>query len=209
MRQVGWWSASSTVAWRDPLGGPFAEGTARAGEDQPAQAAVPTGDALQHRAVLRVHRDQLATAGARPPGATRSPAMTSVSLLASATRLPARSAASVASSPAAPTTALTHDVHVGAGGRLDQHAGPWAAASPCSGQAGEGRLATRRPARRARPGCGPPVSATTRKWSRWRRSTSSVLRPIEPVEPRIATPAALHQITPKARYSIAATGITK
>ena len=38
---------------------------------------------------------------------TSSPAITSVSLLASATRLPARSAASVASNPAAPTMPLT------------------------------------------------------------------------------------------------------
>src|SRR5207245_1692016 len=44
---------------------------------------------------------------ARPASVTRSPAITRASLLASATRLPARSAASVASRPAAPTIAFT------------------------------------------------------------------------------------------------------
>jgi type IV pilus assembly protein PilW len=34
----------------------------------------------------------------------------------------------------------------------------------------------------------PAVRATTRKCSRWRRSTARALRPIDPVEPRIATP---------------------
>jgi hypothetical protein len=47
-----------------PLGRPFAERPAGAGEDQPAQSAVPPGDALKHPAVLGVHRHHFPTAGA-------------------------------------------------------------------------------------------------------------------------------------------------
>ena len=143
--------------------------------------------------------------------------MTRLSLLASATRLPAWSAASVASSPAAPTTALTTMSTSGSVAASTSTSGPVGnrdAAIPC------------RESRKGGPPLGhlcrelffpsrPPVSATTRKWSRWRRSTSSVLRPIEPVEPSTATPERSpirirpHQIAPKNRYSAAATGTTK
>ena len=98
--------------------------------------------------------------------------MTSDSLLASATRLPARSAASVASSPAAPTTALTHDVDVGMRRRLDQHArrrAPAVRRVARLDEAGEVRAATRRRWASSSVALRPPVSATTRKCSRCRR----------------------------------------
>ena len=105
MRQVGWLSASSTVARatcaasHSRNGPPDAVRISRA--SSPLCPVTHCSTALCSEST-----GTTSPPPCRAASATRSPAMTSDSLLASATRLPARSAASVASSPAAPTSAL-------------------------------------------------------------------------------------------------------
>ena len=147
------------------------------------------GDALQHRAVLGVDRHELAAALRAPPAATSSPAMTSDSLLASATRLPARSAASVASSPAAPTSAFTTMSTSGWVAASSSTSGPGrerrrrsVAASPANaGRHSATCASSRSPVAAAGERHDPEVLALA-------ASTRSVLAPIEPVEPSTATP---------------------
>ena len=105
-----------------PLRGPLAEGPARAVRMSRAQSGVPPGEALEHGAVLGVHRHDLAAAGARGLS-TRSPAMTSVSLLASATRFPRPERRERGVEPGRPDDRVHHDVHVGMRRRLQQHVG--------------------------------------------------------------------------------------
>ena len=124
---------------------------------------------------------------------TSSPAMTSVSLFASATRLPARRAASVASRPAAPTIPFTTILTSGWVAASTRHAvppfllpAPCSVLSPLTSPTNAGFHSAACWASRSLLEC--PVMATTRNRSRWRASTWSVERPIEPVDPRIAIP---------------------
>ena len=74
--------------------------------DPPHLVAPPRLHRLEHGAVLAIDR-QDAGPGRAGQSMTSGPAMTSVSLLAKATRLPASSAAQVLRSPALPTIAAT------------------------------------------------------------------------------------------------------
>ena len=153
-------------------------------------AASWPADALEHGAVLRVHRHHLAAA--RPRRLGHQLARHHQRLLVGQRHPLARRAARPA-------------------WRRDRRRPPprsprcrrsgWSAASTStSGPDGQRRIrpplretGERRPpfgtaAPRSSSALRPAVSATTRKCSRWRRSTASVLRPIDPVEPRIATP---------------------
>ena len=127
----------------------------------------------------------------RAVSVTIAPATTNVSLFASATRFPKRSAASVAGNPAAPTTALMT-----------------ICASGCVAAATRQSVPTAHPAGTSPSGCTRPtkagdqaaacsasadtfplaVSATGANRSRCRDSTRNALVPIDPVDPRIATP---------------------
>src|SRR3989475_323370 len=122
--------------------------------------------------------------------ATSSPAITSVSLFASATRLPARNAASVASSPAAPTMPLTTILTSGCVAASTRQALPFPRPSspfpPLTSPTNAGFHSAACWASSSLFEC--PVMATTRNRSRCLASTWSVDRPIDPVEPRTATP---------------------
>jgi hypothetical protein len=103
--------------------------------------------------------------------------MISDSLLASASTLPASSAASVGSSPAAPVIALSTVWQA-------MPAASTLASSPMPLYAGSNSATCCS----NRSGCEPPaVSATTRNRSGRARTTSSAWVPTEPVEPRITT----------------------
>ena len=179
----------------EPLGRPAAERAARGGEEQPGHvgrpAAARPGTGAARSAPSRPGRS-------RRPGVRRAfcttgaPAM-SDSLLASASRLPASSAAIVTGSPAKPTTRVEHDVGAAAPRR------------PCPRRprAPRCRPARRRAPRRSEPGS--PITTTAGRnsaaWAtscaaeRWAaractrnrsgspRMTSSAWVPMEPVEP--------------------------
>ena len=133
-------SASSTVACRTRSGRPLAEGPARAGEDQPRQTGVAPGDALEHRAVLRVHRHDLAAAGAR--GLRHQVAGHDQGFLVGQRHpLPGPERGERGVEPGRADDRVDHDVHVGVGRGLDQHLGPGGLArSPSHArEAGEGR----------------------------------------------------------------------
>ena len=133
---------------------------------------------------------------ARAAAVTSDPAITSDSLFASATRFPRSSAASVASRPAAPTTAFsTIRRRCGSAASIRQ-----ASPDPQPGCEPSSPFRTRPDERAARklrrllreqPGIGNAVSAATWKRSRCRARTRSAVVPIEPVEPRMATPRVL------------------
>ena len=92
--QVGWASASSTVIAVERVEPAFPEGAARGRQDQPARLpGIPAAQRLVDRAVLGVHREQLGAACAGLRARISSPATTRGSLLASASRRPARTAA--------------------------------------------------------------------------------------------------------------------
>ncbi len=139
-----------------------------------------------------------------PPSASadmkRPPDITSASLLASSTVLPARAAAMAAGRPAAPTmAAITMSTSCPAA-TSSSAAGPWRTwvASPLRRMAASRRSALAASAITAWRGrcsrhCSsstasflPAASATTSNSPRWRAMTSSVLAPMEPVEPRMA-----------------------
>ena len=134
------------------------------------------------------------------------PAMTRDSLLASSRRLPACAAASVERRPAAPTIAAM--THCTSGSRASSSSAPAPAEHARSGrlaaqQARQFRAprshrraprtagGRRAPGAPALPRCVCAASATSRKRSGCRASTSSVLSPTEPVEPSTATPIML------------------
>ncbi len=157
---VGWARASSTVtcgqlgrAVRPRNGPPLAVSTIRATPRSPLRVGP---QALVHGAVLAVDRDQLGAGRVRDSGCTTGPAAISDSLLASASRRPARSVASVTGRPAKPTTPLTTTSASPATTRAHRRP-PWrrAARRPASSsRAGVRRrrppsAAARRPARRA------------------------------------------------------------
>ena len=128
------------------------------------------------------------------------PDMTSASLLARSTSLPARAAASVAGSPAAPTIAAMTTSTASSATMRSSASLPWctSVASPCARTAAASRSAAAASQSTACAGrkathCSsstrsflPAASAVTRKRSRWRATTSSVFFPIEPVDPKTA-----------------------
>ena len=140
-----------------------------------------------------------------PPSRTacmnRSPATTSASLLASSSFLPARAAARLGASPAAPTmAAITASTP---GSLLTSHS----ACGPASTSTGKPSSLTRRARSCACAGLAITAYRGTKRWhwarivstwvaavsakteyrSGWRPITSSVFAPMEPVEPRMVT----------------------
>ncbi len=141
-----------------------------------------------------------------PDAATASiskrPAQTSDSLLASSTRLPARAAARVGLRPAAPTMAAMTCPAPGCAATASRPSSPARTrvgrlrrlTSPSSRCAASGEASATTSGRNSmhcsssRPSLRSAASATTRKRSGWRRTTSRVLSPIDPVDPRIDRP---------------------
>ena len=158
------------------LGVPAAERAAAGGEHQPADlVGAAAAQALGQRAVLGVDRDDLAGRG-RP--VTSGPPMISDSLFASASVVPASSAASVGRSPTAPVMPLSTTSH-------------WRAAASTDGllaELGEVRRELRDLGARTGRGWEPPaVSPTTRNRSGFARTRSRAWVPMEPVEPSRTT----------------------
>ena len=190
MRHVGWRSAASGVAAAASCGVQVRNGPPDAVRMRRASS---TGRRPVRHCSTALCSESTGTISPPPSRAarvTRSPAITRVSLFASATRLPARSAARVASSPAAPTIPLmtiATSGNVAASTRqavpfpfpvspfppltIPTYAGRHSAACCSSSSAFE---------------CA--VRATVVNRSRCRASTCSAEHPIEPVEPRTATP---------------------
>ena len=170
----------------------------------PRPASQRGRQALEDRVVLAVDRQQRRAGAFAPRRRAARPAITSDSLLANSRRLPARAAASVERRPAAPTIAaitLSHfrqrrDLRQ----RIDVRRAPASAARRreaaaasvgaavriCDGDVVGPELAGTAAQQRSTLRCA--ASATTRKRSGCRASTSSVLSPTLPVEPRTATP---------------------
>src|SRR5262245_35896590 len=183
MFHVGCASASATVTCsrasrvRPRNGPPLALSTLRA-----------TSDARPARRHCQMAECSESTGMISPPPAPRAwattgPAAIRLSLFASASRLPAPSAESVAGSPAKPTTAFSTtsasssaESSASASGRSAQ------ARTRSAGTPKSAACCARRSLDR------PAASATTRYSSRWRESTSSAWVPIDPVDPRMATP---------------------
>ena len=144
----------------------------------------------------RMAECSLSTGTSSPPprraaAVTRPPAITSVSLFASATRFPAPSAAIVARKPAAPTTALITVCTSSRTAALTRHSAP--TAHPASAPSDASTMPTndgRCSAACARSSVAfvLAVSARTRKPACCRARTRSAVVPTEPVEPRIAMP---------------------
>ena len=164
-------------------------------------ARVARGQALEDRVVLAVDRH---AASRRPPAAARmnsAPPITSASLFASRMRLPARAAASVGESPAAPTIAASTVSTSPSEAAAARPSGPAStrvgkrsparstasarAASTSSSAAIVGRKRRHSAASFAALRCA--ASAATAKRSGWRAMTSSAESPIEPVAPSSAT----------------------
>ena len=142
----------------------------------------------------------LSTGSSRRAGSraiTSSPPTTSVSLFASATSMPAPSAASVGTRPAAPTRAFSTMSQLGLGDQLDEPLGARQDRSvrPLLGGARRGGLVGERDSldvescAPARPGPFHEVRAAspTTSISRLRSTTSSACTPIDPVDPRMRT----------------------
>ena len=201
--QVGCRSASAGVTRSSALGGEAAERAARRGQDQPPHLVrltrrAGTGGSRCARCRPAGSRRR----AARAASITSAPAITSTSLLASAIVLPASIAASTASSAAVPDDAHSTTSTSGCVATAIRPSAPRQRASP----ARRGRRAagaqlverrrrsprrpaaagTARPARRAARAFSPAASATTRSRSGCASTTASALRPIDPVEPRIA-----------------------
>ena len=107
MRQLGWRSASATVTWAS-----FSRGRLRNGPPEAVRIRRRTRERFSPRRAWNMAECSLSTGmifalRARASRITTSPAVTRVSLLASATRRPAETAASVGAKPAAPTIAET------------------------------------------------------------------------------------------------------
>ena len=170
--QTGWRSAASGVARGHLLEAGGAERAARGGQhDLLHRAAVAVGQRLEDRVVLGIDRQQR-RAGLGTARSITSPAQTSASLLASATRRRGGSRPASAARPAAPVIAamvqsagsggrLDHglgaggDLDAGAGQRLAQRGvagrvGDHGAVRRCSAMACSASSAALRPATRAR-----------------------------------------------------------
>src|SRR5262249_25854181 len=144
-----------------------------------------TSDVRPARKHCQIAECSESTGTISPPPATRAfattgPAAMRLSLFASASRLPAVSAASVAGRPAKPTTAFSTTSasasSASASGRPAQ---------TCTRSAGTSKSAACFASRSLE---WPAANATIRYSSRWRDSTSSACVPIDPVDPRMATP---------------------
>ena len=202
MSQVGWASASSTVtaamsaAARPRNGPPEAVRTSRATD--------PGCSPTRHCQMAECSES---TGMISPPpsaaaASTSSPPATRVSLLASASRLPAARAASDGLSPAHPTTPLTTTAP-GVAARASTASTPWPSREPrsggtCSEPAGSA-VTTR--------ASGYRVATSTRAGDRRRAArpttvnpsrsaTSSTWVPIEPVAPSTTTGASVRSATP-------------
>ena len=150
--------------------------------------------------VARVGAAATPAASARASGITRWPPATSVSLLAVATTLPARSAARTGrrlTTPPVPTTTRSTSSRVASASRASGAADAFRAGRQVEpGQRPARRRAATAAGRRraacsaSRPAFEPAASATTRNASGCAARTSTAWRPIEPVEPSSATRAA-------------------
>ena len=210
---VGWRSACSGVTSRDPAG-PSRNGPPEAVRTRAATPAPGLADeALPDRRVLGVDRAEpgerarervarvvaaTSAASARASGITRWPPATSVSLLAVATTLPARERREDRAEADDAAGRDDDQVDVVAGGELDEGVGP--ATRPCRTGLDAGRGGRVADADDRRAEAGGLLATACRSTARGERDhaersgsparTSSAWRPIEPVEPRTATPAA-------------------
>src|SRR6266550_2606808 len=123
--QVGWRNASSTVAPATRSGFQVRNGPPDA--VRMSRASSPGRRPVMHcsTALCSESTGTISPPPSRAVRVTSSPAITSVSLLASATRFPARRADSVASSPAAPTMAFTTICTSGCVAASTRHAVPF------------------------------------------------------------------------------------
>ena len=132
--QLGCFSASAGRAPEHRLPGPVAERAAGRGQDDALDILDPVGaERLEDGVVLGIDRQDLDPGPRRASATKRSPAQTRHSLLASATREPARIAASVGDRPAAPTMPAT-TTSTGRAAASSTAAAPAAASMPLPGE---------------------------------------------------------------------------
>ncbi len=202
MSHVGWRSASSGVTPSRSRGSRWRKG--------PPEAVRTILRTLSSSAPSRHWKTalcSLSTGINSPPFSssacmTSGPPITSDSLFASASRFPTFNASNVGSRPAAPTSALTTISTSGCVAAASTASQPAAKRVPGDGTARENSPSARTAnSGRCSRTCSSSasalrwaVSATTRKRSGNALMTSSVVLPIDPVEPRTATPRA--SITP-------------
>ena len=195
------------VGWRSAASGPTASrsrgGRSRKGPPEAVRMRRRTSCAARPcrhwwMALCSLSTGRMDTPRRRAADVTSSPAMTSTSLLARATRFPDSMAAITASSPAVPDDA--HNTMSASG---------WVATPTRPSAAGEHGAGERRTAARnrsaasavarattagryrcacsaSRSALSPAASPTTCRRSGCASTTDSALRPIEPVDPRIA-----------------------
>jgi len=207
MAQLGWAQASSGVTAASVSGarrknGPPEPVSRMRSTPSPASPFGRAGGRHWKMALCSLSMGSSVAPPARAAAITRPPAMTRASLLASRMRLPARAAASVEVSPAAPTMAAMTASTAAAAAAFSRPsrpastrvARPWASTRRASSCAASASLMTAYSGCSVRTCCQSAstwrcaLSATTAKRCGWRAKTSSVLAPIEPVEPRTATP---------------------
>ena len=207
MTQLGWAQAAS-----GDIAANCSSGVSRNGppEAVSSSSSTPAGASPQRKSLGRhwkIALCSLSIGSKVPPPAvmasiSSAPDMTSDSLFANRIRRPLRAAARVGNKPAAPTMAAMTCSAAGCSATANRPASPGttsvsidsarkraasvAAASGSDIAANSGRW-------RRQMASMPSISeradtATQRKWSGWRAMTSSVLAPILPVAPRIATP---------------------
>ena len=201
MSQVGWARASATVHLGKLFGREGAEWPPAGGQYHPPHLLPPPGlQGLKHGAVFAVDGQDSWRFFAVPARVTSGPPTTRLSLLAKATVLPASKAAQVPRRPALPTMAETTMSTSGVGGQPGDSLGPdeqFDAGRQCRPilPAGRRRVGHHDLARAGQPGpaaaagrccCGPkaPPPAVVPPEA---AITSSVLRPMLPVEPNTAT----------------------
>src|SRR5690606_8972029 len=211
---VGWRSAWSGVTPSRASGS-----QSRKGPPEAVSTRRRTSRSPAPRRHCRIALCSLSTGTSVPPPCRRAsrtsgPPATRDSLLASASRLPARRAASVACRPAAPTTALITTSTAGCVAASSSASSPLIHRVPGTSASGPGdppftRTATSGRYRRT---CAAnsvarlcAARATSRNRSGCRDSTASALRPIDPVEPSSATPRA----TTRLRYAAPAPGTSR
>ena len=187
---VGCLSASATVARETRSGSQVRNGPPDAVRMSRASSVGRRPATHWRTALCSESTGTISPPPSRAAWATSSPAITNVSLLASATRLPARNAASVASSPAAPTMPFTTMRTSGCVAASTRQAVPFprpsSPFSPLTSPTNAGFHSAACSASKSLFEC--PVRATTRNLSRCRDKTWSVDRPIDPVDPSTATP---------------------
>src|SRR5579875_2043227 len=199
IRQVGCCSASAGVTARRRSRGRSRNAPPEAVRINAAtSAALPSGVPSPRKhcqiALCSLSMGSTATWWARAAAMTRCPAITSASLLASATVFPASIAASVGRRPWRPTTASSTKSAAHSCTSVVSASGPVRRRPAGISAAGAGGSASAASAGRQVASCSansgdqrPAASATTSKRSGWAATTSSACRPIEPVEPKIAS----------------------